>query len=583
MASRKRTAHPGADPGVANRRRLESESGAIVKPHAGRLRVALAYPNSYATGMSNLGVHALYAALNARDDVVCERLFLPDADEIGWLDASRRPLASFESNTPVAAFDLVAFSVTFEGDYHNVVRLLTLAGIRPRDRSDDDPLVIAGGIAVTMNPEPLAPFMDALYIGEADITDETIDLLRSRDRRRLARLPGFYVPAGYTPRYAAGRLVGYDVADGYPERIRRVWRSDAMRRPNVTVIDAPEAVFGDMGLVETGKGCGKHCRFCAAGYIYRPTRHADADALLAAIDDAVARKGKVGLMGSALGDHPDLETLMERVVERGGSFSVSSLRLDRIGDRTLAALSAGNCHTITVAPEAGSQRVRRAINKDLTDETILDAVTRIGAAGPFHIKCYFLVGFPGETDDEALAIVDLTARIQERFVDASRSRGTVGRLTVGVDVFVPKPFTPFQWAPFVGAKIAQKRLAAVGKGLRKIANVTPMIGSAKAARFQAILSVGDRRIAPIIERAAADGDWKEAVAAGDIDVERLVERERSVDDLLPWGLLDHGLRPGYLEKEWRLFAKEKLTPECPLPGEPCRRCGSFIGVCVDHE
>ncbi len=554
-----------ADPAIENRLRADEESGGVIPSPEARLRVALVYPNSYAVGMSNLGFHALYRTLNDLPGLSCERGFLPASHEIDWLTSHRRPLASFETDRPLADFDVIAFSVTFEGDYANLLRTLDLAAVPRRaiDRDDRHPLIVVGGIAPSMNPAPLSPFIDAAYIGEARFDDDLVGLLAERHRAGLAQSTGWYVPT-------------------HPGPVTRVWNNDTP--PHTTVIAAPSALFGDMWLIETGKGCGKHCRFCAAGYVYRPTRQAETNALFAAIDAGIDRFGKVGLMGSGLGDHPDLEALMARAVGRGGSFSVSSLRLDRITDRMLELLDKGHCRTITVAPEAGSERLRRAINKDLSDETILETVERIATAGPFHIKFYFLIGFPGETDDEAMAIVDLMERIRSVTVAASKARGTVGSLTVGVDVFVPKPVTPFQWAPFIGVKVAQKRLQSVGKRLSRIGGVTPHIGSAKEAYLQALLSIGDERTASLIE-AAADlhGDWIGALATVETKLMPDPLAERPADVPLPWDFIDHGIRPDYLAREWALHRKEKITPECPPPGESCRRCGVYPGVCIEDD
>ncbi|MBI5814636.1 MAG: radical SAM protein [Nitrospinae bacterium] len=585
MAKAGRAAKTG-DPMDKARERLAREKGAVVKGHSGAISIALAYPNSYEVGMSNLGFHKVYSMLNAMDGVVCERVFLPDADDERYFIKRKTPLFSLESQKPLNGFDAAAFSITFEADYINVLKMLRLGKIPLKGRGPRDPLILAGGICPTMNPEVLGPFFDIMVIGEGeDALEPIIAAMRNggkNDLAAFARIPGVYVPSAYTPVYEnSGAIARFEVRPGFPEKVKRLWNHGFSASPNVSVIDTPDTVFGGMALVEIGKGCGKHCRFCAAGYVYRPTRHADTSAILAAVDAGLSRIGRVGLVGSAVGDHPDIEKIFSHIVEKGGEFSVSSFRLDKLTPTMLENLAKGGAHTITVAPEAGSERLRKRINKDLGGETIIRAARMIAQTGPFNMKLYFLVGFPGETVEDVAQIASLAQAIRDEMISASKTRGTMGHISVGVDVFVPKPFTPFAREPFIGIAEADRRLKLVKKMFRALPGVSLQAGSARQSYVQALLSVGDRRVAEVIEKALEmDGDWFGAMRESPVDADFFATRRKGPDEILPWDMIDSGLYEGYLEKEMERRLDEKLTPECPPPGSQCQRCGAFDGVCV---
>jgi radical SAM superfamily enzyme YgiQ (UPF0313 family) len=570
------------------RARLEREHGAIVKDHAGRLKIALVYPNSYEIGMSNLGFLKVYSLLNARDDVVCERAFVESAGRRGG-GAANGPIVTIESQTLIGEFDVIAFSITFEADLINVLKALGAARVPLRGRGETGPLVIAGGICVTLNPEPLTPFIDVAVIGEGEgVIDKLVDaIIRDglRSYQSFAQVPGVYIPSAYTPVYGDDdAILRYETTDGFPQRVKRAWNMDFAASPNESVIQTDDTVFGGMYLVEVGKGCGKHCRFCAAGYVYRPTRHAQTEAILSAIERGLKLGRRIGLMGSAVGDHPDVEKIFAYIVEKGGKFSVSSLRLDRLTDTLLENLASGGLHTVTVAPEAGSETLRKKVNKDLPEETILNAIRMIGRAGPFHLKLYFLVGLPGETDEDVAMIPILVEKIRLAIVETSRERGTLGSITAGVDAFVPKPVTPFEREPFGGVKSVEKKLRAVTRALRAIPNVTVQTGSARTSFVHALLSVGDRRVADILQTAyETDADWRAAMRGALVDPAFFVERRKADGEILPWSLIDHGLYEGYLAKEKGKSLVGKVTPECPPPGDDCRRCGSFDGVCFTEK
>ncbi len=589
MAKKRDIRHP-VDSRVIARKRLEKESGALFKDHGGRVSVALVYPNSYEVGMSNLGFQRVYQLLNSRDDTVCERVFMPSPGEIGWMKNNRRTLETMESGRPLGKFDIIAFSITFEHDYINALAILDLAGIPFRNRTLSHPVIVAGGICVTLNPEVMAPFFDMVMLGEADrIVDPFIDTVAEHGVRsfpRFAAIAGVYVTGGYNPEYAPdGAIKSVDAAAGFPAKVSRVWDTGCIDNPNTTVIHTPDSIFGDMGLVEVGKGCGKHCRFCAAGYAYRPTRHFRYDALVERIDKAIEMYGKVGLVGSAIADHPDFERILGHITARGGRFSLSSMRLDMLTDNIIGLLGQGGVRTITVAPEAGSEGLRARINKNITDDRIIDTARRIAVAGPFNLKLYFLVGLPYETDEDVDAIVSLAGAIRDATLRGSKNRGSVGEIILSVNGFVPKPATPFQKEPFAGVKKIARKLERVRSGLKGAPNITLNTSSARYDYVQAFLSLGDRRAADYIERAySLDGDWfrafKKIGSADTVTPDFFVTRKKTEKEILPWSIVDHGLREGYLERDMRRCAKNRLVEECPPPGTECSRCGVFAGVCV---
>jgi radical SAM superfamily enzyme YgiQ (UPF0313 family) len=271
-----------------------------------------------------------------------------------------------------------------------------------------------------------------------------------------------------------------------------------------------------------------------------------------------------------------MEKIFEYIVSKGGKFSVSSMRLDRLSDKTLELMAKGGVKTVTVAPEAGTENLRRRINKDISDETIIDTASRVGKAAPFDLKLYFLVGLPGETDEDVEGIVALVKLIQEAMVTASKERGTVGKIRVGVNGFIPKPFTPFQWEPYAGIKEVSNKLKAVKSGLKKTPGVTVQTSSARFDYVQTLLSVGDRRVASIIELAHKyDGDWFKAIKETDVDCDFFVTRRKGIDEILPWSFIDYGLREDYLSRDLERSEKIKVVAECPPPDEECERCGFF--------
>lgn len=433
---------------------LAREAGVLAKPHGQRLRVALAFPNTYHIGMSNLGFQTIYRLFNEMDDVVCERVFLPPRQELSDQRAAGLKLLTIESQTPVREFDVFALSVSFEWDYPNVLTLLRLAGMEvyARDRqAGRDPLVVLGGAVTFVNPEPLAPFADVVAAGEGEVLVPTlVQRIReatSRDHllQALSGDRGFYVPAYWTPEYAAdGTLLGMhgDATRGAVAPVRKaaVKTTDLLDPPHTQVF-TPDTEFGSRFLIEVVRGCANLCRFCWAGYNYLPVRAFDTNRILALAEAARPHANRVGLVSIALCDHPDIEHILERMAGMGYSISPASLRLDDLNERIVRRLVDSGERGVTIAPEAGSDRLRRVINKTFTNEEILDKAQLLFANGVENLKLYFMIGLPTETDDDLVGIRDLVVQLRGLMLQYQRSRGRIGRIVGSVNPLIPKPGT----------------------------------------------------------------------------------------------------------------------------------------------
>ena len=552
---------------------LAKETGYVRKPHGDRLRVALAFPNTYWVGMSNLGFQTVYRLFNALDDVVCERVFLPPKQELAELVRLKTPILTLESQTPVSEFDVLAFSVSFEWDYVNVLTVLRLAGI-PRyaaERSTRDPLVLVGGAVTFVNPEPLAPFADVIAAGEGEVLVPSLgrawreassrdDLLTSLSRER-----GFYIPSFYEPRYAPdGTLAGMDAAAGHadvpnPVRKAAVKTTDALDPP-ATGIFTPDTEFGSRFLVEVVRGCANLCRFCWAGYNYLPVRSFPADRILQLAEQARVYSSRVGLVSIALCDHPEIDRILARLYEMGYAISPASLRLDDLTESIVSVLRASGEHGITIAPETGSDRLRRVINKTVTNDEILDRADLIFASGIENLKLYYMIGLPTETDEDLVAIRDLTLQIRERMLKHARSKGQVGRIVGSVNPLIPKPGTAFQWLPMEDPGATDRKIKRLRKLMADIDNVYFNIKSERHSYYQALLSLGDRRVAPAIVAAERNGqNWRAAVAEANVDADFFIFRDRTKDPALPWDIIDGGMKASFFEAEFAKALREEWT------------------------
>lgn len=560
------------------KRRAAAEDGAVRKHWRGKTRVALVYPNRYAVGMSNLGLHAVYAILNGREDVVCERVFLPENDA-----ASAGRLVTLESGQPVAATDIVAFSLSFESDYPHLLTLLKRAGIplRASERDAAHPLIVAGGVACFLNPEPIAAFVDCFLIGEAEvILPEFLRVFTPGAERRgllkaIARsVPGAYVPRFYEVHYGPdGTPSAWVPTEEVPSRIVRPHLEDLSATATCSAVLSPDTAFGGAFLVEVGRGCPHGCRFCSAGFVYRPPRFRSEGSLADTIAQGLARSSQIGLVGAAVSDLPGIASLCRRFSGPGISLSFSSLRADALDSELLEALGRSGVKTATIAPEAGSERLRRVINKGLTEQDVLNAAAALVARGIPNLKLYFMVGLPTETREDVDAIVALVKHIKHAFLKSSRTRQVIGTLTVSLSSFVPKPFTPFQWAAMTPVAELKARIKRIQAELRRVPNVRVHADLPRWAYIQALLARGDRRVAGLLSRVdAAAGNWAQALKNDPLNPDFYVLRERDPNEILPWDFIDHRVTKAFLQNDYRRALQGRPGVVCRV--DSCRLCGA---------
>jgi len=514
------------------RRRLSREQGTVIKDWGGRLPIALVYPNSYYLGMSNLGVHALYKLLNSYDKIIAERAF--------WeADDGQSPPLSLESQRPLSDFAVIAFSISYELDYFNIARILKASGIPlyAAERDQRHPLLIAGGPCIMANPMPLSPFFDCLCIGEAEplvpailpVINEGIGGKRSELLKSLASLPGVYVPQHHS---------------GGP--VARQWAKNLDEFPVASVILTPDTELGDLYLIEVERGCNWGCRFCLVNKAFHPMRYRSIESLIAQAEEGLKHRNRLGLVGAAVSDHPQLEELMLKLSDMGAKLSVSSLRVAPLSGVVLRELARGGARTVTLAPEAGSQRLRQVIKKSISEDDILKAIEMVAEQGIKQVKLYFMIGLPSETDQDIEKIIDLSLDCK-RLLD-SRQPGT--RLTLNISPFVPKAGTPFQWLPMTRPVILNRRLSRLKHSLMprgiKVKGESPAW-----SQVQGVLSRGDARLAEVladIEEVSLSG-WRRAAAKYDIDIDFYAHQRWDIKQKLPWDIIDTGTKAGQLELE----------------------------------
>ncbi|MBI2877494.1 MAG: radical SAM protein [Candidatus Tectomicrobia bacterium] len=545
------------------RDRLARERGAITKAFGGKLTFALAYPNTYHVGMSNLGFQKVYALLNQDPEVLCERAFLPDPPDLAQHQQSQVPLFSLESQTPLSKFEVVAFSLSFETDFLYVLKILELARIplKTEERAEHHPLVVCGGIAATFNPEPLAAFVDLFLIGEGEaILPGFLSALKQSQEggegheaflQRLATCPGVYVPSAYQVRYHPdGRIEEMIPQPGFPATIQKWWLKDLDSSPTASVILTPDTEFSQIYLVEVSRGCSRRCHFCVAGHSYQPLRFYRTDTLRAQIAQGLAQTRKIGLVGVALTEIPGLLSLCQEIVAQGGQVCPASLRMEGISPPLMELLAAGGQRAVALAPEAGTERLRRMIRKNFSEEEIVEKVSISLQGGIAHFKLYFLVGLPTEGPEDVEAIVELTKKIQHIARKSGQSRRRPWTIQLSINPFVPKPFTPFQWEPMEEVRSLQAKLKAIKGGLAKVGQVQVFHDGPKWSFVQALLSRGDRRVGDLLYAAhRLGGDWYRAFREVNLNPEFYVYRPREEEEHFPWDHLDLGVSKRHLLAE----------------------------------
>ena len=545
----------------------------------GDLSVCLIYPNTYPVAMANLGFQAVFEILSTHPRVRCERAYLPDQDQ------RHHEVLTLESGRRLGEFEIVAFSISFETDYLHVVDILAGAGIAPlRDQRAGGPLLVCGGPATFLNPEPIADFFDLFLIGEGEemIPEFVARYLGARDAgagraevlEATAEVAGAYRPDLYRIDYADDGTIGEVSFRGAGSgRVQRRLVADLDRFKTASRVLTPEAVFGDMYLVEASRGCEWGCRFCAAGYMYRPIRHRALETLAEVADEGLAERRTIGLVGAEMASLPGVAELCELVTAKGGRVSPSSLKADALSQRLAAALGRSANQSVTVAPEAGSERMRRVINKNLTEPEILRAAEWLVGAGVRAMKLYFMIGLPTETDEDVEAIIALTGAIRSRF-----QGGRVQRLNLSVNPFAPKPWTPFQWEAMEDMRSLKDKIASLRREMARIPGVTLTIESPREAYYATLLSRGDRRVSSLLLAIhAAGGAWWKAVreyryASRGVDPDFYVRRTYAYDEILPWDFIDHSIHKRFLWAERTRAYGERQTPPCDVT--VCKVCGA---------
>ncbi len=557
--------------------------------------VCVVYPNVYPVAMANLGFQSIFHIFDTHPRVDAERAFLPDPDERANFDSGAARLVSLERGRPLSDFDILAFSIAFETDYLNLLAVLRMAGIPPRreDRAGRAfPLVIAGGSAIFLNPEPIADFVDLFLIGEGEeMAPEFIErfLAVRGDSNRLddlAKVEGAYRPDYYLPAYDdRGRLAAVRYSGpGSPAVSRRlVAKLDRFKTASLIVTE--ESVFGDMYLVEASRGCQWGCRFCAAGFMYRPIRYRSPETLVAEATRGLSERGVIGLVGAEMASVPRVADIAQAVADAGGRLSPSSLKADCISPALASALAQSGNRSITIAPEAGSERMRKVINKNLSEAEILSAAAMMIGEGVENLKLYFMLGLPEEHADDVLAIADLAGKL---LAQARARRQHIGRVTVSLNPFVPKPWTPFQWDAMEDPRAIKRKIAMLRSALGRLGAIELDAESPREAYFQTLVSRGDRRVGAILERldaARCDAPgpiWRELSELGrDAASGRwtasphpdfYVTRQFAHDEILAWDFIDHHIHKWFLASERKKAHFEHQTPPCDVTR--CDVCGA---------
>jgi radical SAM superfamily enzyme YgiQ (UPF0313 family) len=516
------------------KRRLDQETGTIIKDWGGKLPFAFVYPSPYYIGMSNLGLQAVYGMLNSLDEVVCERVFW-DAEN----NARNILPVSIESQRPLSDFAVLAFSLNYEIDYFNIAPILKASGIPiySAERDASQPLIIAGGPCITANPMPVSPFFDCLCIGEAEALLPPMlpvlfdGLSENRDEllKKLASVPGMLVPRNNTKAYAS-----------------RQWLHDLDAYPVHSIVLTKNTELHDLYLIETERGCAHGCRFCLVSSAFSPLRFRSLDILFKQAEAGLAFRKRLGLVGPAVTDHPQIEELFRRLTRLGAQFSISSLRISSLTPEMLKMLVKGGLRSIALAPEAGSEALRQVIKKGIQEEDILRAVADAAENGMQQIKLYFMIGLPRESDEDMQAIVDLTMTAKN--IIEKKRRKT--RLTLNVSPFVPKAGTPFQWLPMASLDTLQRRIGLLKSRLMykgvQIKNESP-----QWSQVQAVMARGDVKLAAVLADMGNTTlpEWRQAMEKHGLNIELYAHQRWSIERQLPWAAIDSGIKPEKLESE----------------------------------
>ena len=604
-------------------RYIGGEVNSVMKDkNAVDIRFAMCFPDVYEIGMSNLGMMILYNMFNQREDVWCERLFSPWPDLDKVMREEKIPLFALESQEPIRDFDFLGITIGYEMCYTNILQVLDLSGIplKSADRGEDFPIVIGGG-ACAYNPEPLAPFFDMFYIGEGEtVYDALFDAYKANKKAggsrkdfllAAAKIPGIYVPSLYEVTYKEdGTIASFaPTADGVPEKVQKQLIIDmekeyrAVEAPVVPHIKATQ----DRVTLEIQRGCIRGCRFCQAGMIYRPTRERDVETLKESARIMLKNTGheEISLSSLSSSDYSQLKELVNFLIEefhgKAVNISLPSLRIDAFALDVMSKVQDVKKSSLTFAPEAGSQRLRDVINKGLTEEVILHGAGEAFKGGWNQVKLYFMLGLPTETEDDMKGIAHLAQKIAETYYEVVPKEQRKGKVQINVSTsfFVPKPFTPFQWAPMYTEQDFVEKAKVVKNEVRAQLNQRSIRYNwhePDVTALEGFLARGDRRCADVILKAYEKGAlydawtenfdydiWKEAIAECGADMTFYTLRERSLDEILPWDFIDTGVSRRFLEREWQRAKEGVVTENCR---QKCSACGAMKfkgGVCLEGK
>ncbi len=536
---------------------LEKETGYVKKIWGTSNTVCLAYPNHYKTGMANLGFQTVYKLFNAQPSFLCERVFLSDSGDDARFVSGAAGIVSLENQKSIAEFDIVAFSVSFENDYPNILNILSSAGIPllTKDRSEKHPLIIGGGISLTLNPEPLADFFDLFILGEAE--EILPDFCRyfeearrlGNDRQTFLRgvqkqLSNIYVPRLYEVIYCGDSKIKLikPIEEGLPEKIKIKHVKNINSFHTEETVSAPNTEMDDMFLVEVNRGCARSCRFCAASFIYRPVRFRGRSEIIESIGRGLKIKNKIGLVGTAVSDHPELGRICEYIMNKGAQAGLGSLRIDRINEEMVNRIKTSGIETVALAPEAGSQRMRDILRKGIKEIDIMKAVEILAGKEIPNIRLYFMIGLPLEKEKDIEAIIELVGKIQHHVRHCFQGKKMFRRITLSINQFIPKPATPFQWCTLSDVNSASQKIKKIKNAFRQNKQVKVIHDVPKWNYVQALLSLGDRRVGEILLAVnRLDGNWIKALKEVHINPDFYVYRQKQLDEVLPWDMIDLGV------------------------------------------
>ena len=548
-------------------------------------KFALVYPSTYELGMSSLGVQVIYATLNSRADTACERVFVPESEYLRQLVTQKSPLFSFETQTALNRFNIIGFSVSFESDYVNIPRTLELANIPPlaEERTEWDPLIIAGGINISYNPEPIADFVDVFVVGEAELVVHQLmahfDEWRQRRAPKrellevLATVPGLYVPSFYEVTYQDdGTIDAVSPKSGVSPQIRAgaVPKLDDVE--TCTHIHTPHTEFSNAHLIEIVRGCGRQCRFCVADYARRWPRHRSVENTLALAERARGITDRIGLVGASISDHPHIDEIASGLVARGFRISCASLRAETVRAPLLDALADSEQGTITIAPEVATEELQKVVNKAIPRERLYHVFEEALKRDILNLRLYFLIGVPQETPADVEAIVEMAKEMRTILLPHAKRTGRMARISFTISPMVPKPHTPFQWVAMEPPKIISRKLDFLKREINSLGSIKVGSASARLAHQEAVFARGDRRLGKVILELARGTSWNQAFRQYGLLPHFYATRERPLHEVNPWDHLDLNVKPQFLQLEFHKQEKGFMTSACDTT--VCKKCGA---------